>query len=111
MGDVYFSFEPSDASFLSKLHEGDKIFAPADRLKPEAFFLSDGPPARRGGRGSRPSRGRGSFGGGRGRGYPRGGGDHRSEGGDRQWGDRKQEGGDRHYSPGGRGGRGGRGRF
>jgi hypothetical protein len=46
MGDVYFSLEPTDPSFLTNWRVGSKVFAQADRLKPEAFFLGDGPAAR-----------------------------------------------------------------
>jgi H/ACA ribonucleoprotein complex subunit 1 len=61
MGDVYFSMEPDNPELLQALNEGDKVFAPRDRLRSEDFFLNDAPMGRRGG-----SRGRGPRGGGRG---------------------------------------------
>jgi hypothetical protein len=65
MGDVYFTMEPDDPVFVEGLQEGDKVFAPRDRLRSEAFFLDDAPAGRRGGR-------RGARGGPRGRGGGRG---------------------------------------
>lgn len=72
--DVYFNCEPFDKSFLNGLKEGDKIFAPQDRLKAESFFVEDAAPKRggrggggRGGRGGGGRGGRGGRGGGRGR--------------------------------------------
>ena len=68
--EVYFNCVPEDEKFLNGLKEGDKIYAPEDRLKPESFFVDDAPKPRGGGRGGarggRGGGGRGGRGGGRG---------------------------------------------
>ena len=67
--DVYFNCVPEDKNFLKGLKEGDKIFAPQDRMKSESFFLEDQPKRGGGGRGGA----RGGHGGRGGRGGSRGG--------------------------------------
>ena len=52
---------------MKSIKEGDKVYAPEDRLKPESFFVDDAPKPRGGGAGGRGGRG-GPGGGGRGRG-------------------------------------------
>jgi H/ACA ribonucleoprotein complex subunit 1 len=94
LGEVYFSMEPGDGAPLGEPRPGDKVFAPADRLRAEAFFLADAPPrGRGGGRGGRGARG--GLG-------PRGGGGDR--GGREGFGPRGPERGG--FSPRGRGGAG-----
>ncbi|KAH0794995.1 putative H/ACA ribonucleoprotein complex subunit 1-like protein 1 [Histomonas meleagridis] len=74
---VQFVMEPINPSFVNTLKEGSKIYAPADRLRPESFFLSDQNARRGGGRGGKKGGGNrgGNRGGGRGgnRGGNRGG--------------------------------------
>lgn len=80
---VYFSMEVNSPSVTSSLKEGSKVYAPADRLKSEEFFLSD-QNSRRGGRGGK--RGGGGPRGRRGGGGQRGGGRGGNRGGGRDSG-------------------------
>ena len=72
LDNVFFNLEPNEKSFLNSLKEGDKIYAPNDRLRSESFFLDDSTGKKprggsRGGRGGRGGNRGGNRGGGRGR--------------------------------------------
>lgn len=70
--EVYLNAQFDDPKYADKVKEGDKVYAPEDRCRPEEFFTSDQTAAKRGG-GGRGGRGGGRGGGGRGRGgAPRG---------------------------------------